>query len=118
MAHRRSFGGRGISASQRRKKSWIQVTGPSVDTLGGIAVPDVQTPNMNLFVPVGTNAVAGFSSNSSGLFSDPTLDKIPAESTILRLRGSVNLPKNTVGAGAINNFAIGIGVMESRAAVC
>jgi len=113
-------GGRrvGISESQRRKKSWIQVTGPSVaansNTQGG------QTPNMVLRLQAISTDQDGFG-QSIGLFSDPTLDKVPAESTILRIRGALNLPKNTIqtlgGTTDFNtNHAIGIGVMEATAA--
>jgi len=112
-------GGRrvGISQSQRRKKSWIQVTGPSIannsNTVG------LQTPNMNLRLPAFTPTFDGVG-QSVGLISDPVLDKIPPESTILRIRGSLNLPKNQVqsagGTGENINFALGIGVMEATGA--
>jgi len=116
MAHRsRNFRGRGISDSQRRKKSWIQITGPTVSSDGTIASPDVQTPNMNFVIPSATGTSLP-SSASVGLISDPVLDKVPAESTILRLRGSVNLPKNIIDLTDVNTFAIGIGVMEATAA--
>jgi len=113
MAHRRSFGGNRLSQSQRRKKSWIQITGPTISSDGN-STP-TQTPNMNLIIPgnVGGNTTEG---NSIGLISDPILDKVPAESTILRLRGSINLPKNDIAATQVDNFAIGIGVMEATAA--
>jgi len=112
MAHRRSFRGRGISESQRRKKSWIQVTGPPTD---GVLVGSSQTPNLqfNIVTQVpATNPVGA----SIGFISDPVLDKVPPESTILRLRGSVNLPKNQFTGVEVQTFAIGIGVMESTAA--
>jgi len=38
------------------------------------------------------------------------------ECTILRLRGSINLPKNEAGPTTIQNFALGIAVMELGAA--
>ena len=115
MAHRKSsFRGRGISDSQRRKKSWIQVTGPAVNTGGGFTGQN-QTPNINLFIAANSGG-AQTEGNSIGLFSDPILDRVPAESTILRLRGSVNVPKNEVGAIEVDNFAVGIGVMEAGAA--
>jgi len=114
MARSRSFRGRGISDSQRRKKSWIQVTGPAA--LGdGTSDGQEQTPNMILGLPDATPTGNNFS-QSVGLISDPVLDKVPAESTILRLRGSVDLPKNGLVAADVENFAIAIGVMESGAA--
>jgi len=115
----RSFRGRargGISPSQRRKKSWVQVTGPTIDSAGQVDAT-IQTPNINIPVAaVGPGPAGVGQGSSSGLFSDPVLDKVPAESTILRIRGSVNLPKNLVGVGSVTNFAIGIGVMEAGAA--
>jgi len=111
MPHRgRSFR-RGISDSQRRKKSWVQVTGPATDGV----VQGAQTPNMR-FVILGSTPVGSSFSASIGLFSDPVLDKIPEESTLLRLRGSLNLPKNAVSGFLVTNFAFAIGVMEAGAA--
>ena len=119
MAHaRRSFRGRGISDSQRRKKSWIQVTGPTTGSDGVSANPDIQTPNINMFILedlVGGVVDQGLG-HSIGLISDPVLDKVPAESTILRIRGSMNLPKNIVLVNVVTNLVIGIGVMETGAA--
>jgi len=111
MAHRRSFRGRGISDSQRRKKSWIQITGNATDSvnIGG------QSPNINF--PIAAFAPAANPASASvGFFSDPVLDKVPAESTILRIRGSINLPKNTVLTNEYTTLAFGIGVMEATAA--
>jgi len=120
MPHRSSFRGRarsGISDSQRRKKSWIQVTGPTQGATGGIATPDIQTPNMNIEVPASVLGTIGFGVGSSAaLFSDPVLDKVPAESIILRIRGSLNLPKNSVVTAIVENVAVGIAVMEAGAA--
>jgi len=115
MAHRRSFRGRGISDAQRRKKSWIQVTGPALANEFDIGLNSAQTPNLNFPLQAETPTGDVFSS-SIGLFSDNILDKVPAESTILRLRGSVNLPKNEIDPLVITNYAVGIGVMESGAA--
>jgi len=115
MSHPRSFRGRGISDSQRRKKAWISVTGPAIADSGSSGIGE-QTPNMNLPLPAATATGPSFS-DSVGLVSDPILDKIPAESTILRMRGSVNLPKNSiVDTDDVYSFAIGIGVMEAGAA--
>jgi len=114
MARARSFRRGGISDSQRRKKSWVQITGPPVDTAGGFDAT-LQTPLLN-FVLADNAGGALTDSNSVGFFSDPLLDKIPAESTILRLRGSLNMPKNAVGGSALTFFAFGIGVMEATAA--
>ena len=94
------------------------MTGPVVGTDG--AIGSIQTPNMNLFL-ASVIGVTGFGVGSSfGLVSDPVLDKVPPESTLLRLRGSVNMPKNVAAAPAgveNENFAVGIGVMEIGAAL-
>jgi len=116
MAHaRRSFRGRGISDSQCRKKSWIQVTAPSGSTAAPTDNNAEQTPNIQFFLPAATPTLSTFGS-SVGFISDPVLDKVPAESTILRIRGSINMPKNFQDAGENVNYAVGIGVMEATAA--
>jgi len=116
MARARSFRGRGISDSQRRKKSWIQITGPAIVDSGSSG--GVQTPNMTFAIASGGLANASSQGRSIGLISDPVLDKVPAESTILRLRGSINLQKNSLDTpnGVVENLALGIGVMEATAA--
>jgi len=112
---RGSFRGRGISDSQRRKKVWLQIVSPATGTDGVFSTLE-NSPNMNLVIP-DTGMVPGPSVGSSlGLVSDPTIDKIPPESTILRIRGSLNLPKNELGLRDITTFAVGIGVMEATAA--
>ena len=114
MAYRSRSFRRGISDSQRRKKSWIQVTGPATQNEANPGTGLDQTPAMRLPIPA-IVPVTSTQGASVGLFSDPILDKVPAESTILRLRGSINLPKNQY-ATAVMNYALGIGVMEATAA--
>jgi len=115
MAHRASsFRGRGVSQSQRRKKTWVQLTGPILD-LNGASDGLLQSANMTLVIPAGTPVTSDFASHV-GIFSDPVLDKVPEESTLLRLRGSINMPKNEHSATSTTNFAVGIGVMEAGAA--
>jgi len=113
VAHRRgSFRGRGISDSQRRKKKWIVLTCPTVSSDGASTAN--QTPNINLVIPgnVGGSTVEG---NSAACVAVED-EGIPDESTILRIRGSVNLPKNVLTTSGNDYFAIGFGVMESSAA--
>jgi len=49
-----------------------------------------------------------------GFFS--VQDEIPAESTILRIRGSLEVDKNSATANEVSTFAFGIGVIERTAA--
>jgi len=115
MAHRRGRISR-ISDSQRRKKLWVSV--------GAAARDDVQaatfiSPTLNFDSPL----VAGQPSPAANQFSyvfGTALDvtgSIPPESTILRIRGSLNMPKNSIGANDIETQAFGIGIMESNAAL-
>jgi len=113
MARRASsFRGRGVSDAQRRKKSWLNITGPAVFNASDNGE---QTPNMSLAIDSVTPVTSSLG-RSVGLFSDSTLDRLPAESTLLRLRGSVNLPKNSNAADNVENHAIGIGILEAGAA--
>jgi len=109
MAHRRSFRG-GISQSQRRKKTWIPFKAPY--TSDGTLFGDI-----GLIINFQAPAVAAQVSpigQAIGFFSD--LGEVPEESTILRIRGSLELPKNDVSTAAGEVHAIGIGVMERTAA--
>jgi len=113
MAHRRTFRGRGISQSQRRKKTWIPITAPS--TIDGLQFGD-----QSLFVNFQAAALGNSISPAGqtvGFLS--TVGEFPEESTILRIRGSLVLPKNDVEGttpGSLNVHALGIGVMERTAA--
>nr|APC94150.1 hypothetical protein [uncultured marine virus] len=106
MARRGSpFRGRsGISDTQRRKKAWIGMNFlpvQGVDMSGGGLTPAA--------VAVGPG---------SGL----TLLQFPsqpgfAESTILRIRGMVDIPKSIIGGSGTNEItAFGIGVVSDAAA--
>ncbi len=113
MAHRRgSFRSRGISDSQRRKKTWGQVK---------ILVDGAETPGFvtSIGLQVGTGSVAGrgfrdgfFLLSGDGTGASPFSSTIPEESTILRIRGSVSFPKYTALATGTSNVdtAIGFGV--------
>jgi len=115
MAHRgRSFRGRGISETQRRKKKWVNVLAPA---LSGSGVSTTQlTGNIRINLPVATPVSDVFSS-SGAIVSTIDGDRFPSESTVLRIRGSLNLLKNAIpGTGEVIQFAFGIGVMEGTAA--
>jgi len=108
MAHRRggSFRGRGISESQRRKRSWFSADGAIL--VGSDLAATSLTP-ATLSGPGQTIAVLNFSASDNKL----------EESTILRIRGYVEVPKsvvNTSSAGNTSVFAFGIGVVSDEAA--
>jgi len=114
MAHRRSFGrGRGISQAQRRKKTWIQVkqlvlAGGNPGFVTGVAI------ELSSAGVAGAGSRAGFFGLSGdGTAGNPFESTIPAESTILRIRGSLLFPKyfNAGNSDAGNiDVAIGYGV--------
>jgi len=108
MAHSsRSFRPRGVSQSQRRKKAWTQVSGfPSP--------AGVLNSTLILGLSGGGGPPSPFS-EVSGVFYPPQVGLLP-ESTIIRLRGSLNLPKNTASGVQTTTLAYGMGVMESGAA--
>jgi len=115
MAHRRgSFRGRGISESQRRKKLWNAFSAGAVDdTIQGT----VQQTTLN-FAATGVLAPASGDSAAVAFVFDAgnAAGNIAPESTLMRIRGSLNIDKNTVTATDLLNVAFGIGVMESGAA--
>jgi len=115
MPHRRSLGrGRGISQSQRRKKTWIAVKN----------VVDVsRTPGfltsfaIEVVTPVGLTGSSTVevlaAMTGDGTAGSPFISTLPEESTILRIRGSVLFPKNVIDASGTlieAEFAIGFGV--------
>jgi len=103
MAHRRgTFGrGRGISQSQRRKKMWVNVNASLVDAAGG-----------DLFIPALSPAAS-----LTSVFLPSSLNESFRESTILRIRGYVDMPKSTPTALALTTvFAFGIGIVSDEAA--
>jgi len=93
MAHRRSFT-RGISQSQRRKKTWIQLK--QLAPSGG-EIPGFIT-TFQSFIPAtgpsGNGARAGFIFvTGDGTAEFPLVSNFPEECTILRIRGSLLFPK-------------------------
>jgi len=112
MAHRRSFRGRGISQTQRRKKTWFQLK----EFVDASAIPGFVT-NFDLSVAasgqpgVGTRTGVVFVSGD-GTAGAPLKSTLPEESTILRIRGSLLFPKNVAGATATSiDNSIGFGVI-------
>jgi len=103
MGHRSSFRPRGgITESQRRKKSWFSVQPPS-DIFGfSLLPPDIAFAGSTLALAI-----------ADGL-GTPTL----IESTLLRIRGAVEVPKSIVGTGGNSDiFAFGIGYVTNEAAL-
>jgi len=106
MAHRRSgFRGRGISESQRRKKVWIDMNvglGIGLDISGGALLPpDLVAPGDSL----------------AALVFPSSLNQSFAESTVLRIRGALDVPKSTYQASGAGNVihAFGIGLVSEQA---
>jgi len=112
MARRGSFRGRGISQSQRRKKTWVQIvelvsdtakpgftSAFAVDVIGGVLVGESSKAVVILASGDGTGGA-------------PLVSVLPDESTILRARGSLVFPKNTASPGQLikEEFSVGFGV--------
>ncbi len=116
MAHRRGTFRRGISQSQRRKKLWGSFNVFATDSAGQGSLTQLIMNFDPPTIPVG--AAAGTSSFAAFQFeASKTFGKIDAESTLMRIRGSLNQDKNSVDSatGEFNTFAFGMGVMESTA---
>ncbi len=89
MAHRRgSF--RGRAATPRRKKTWVQALLPA--GVGVLEQPWIQVPDI-------TPTAEGFF-RVVDLFPPGAANenKIPTESTVLRIRGQVTVPKSAAAA--------------------
>jgi len=102
MAHGRRPRGRGVSDSQRRKKTWNQIK--ELSAVGSGQAPGFHT-NFELSVTPG--AVTGIGvrdgfilATGVGTGVSPIVSSLPEECTILRIRGSLVFPKYIVGAGA------------------
>ena len=119
MAHRRSFRGRGISESQRRKKVWFAVK----DATGtGTASNSAFLTSISLVTPAMGASVGSTGTILAGLIEDLVTgvgdekSTLPEECTILRARGSLVFPKNEVDAGGLvtSQYAFGFGVSDIR----
>ncbi len=122
---KRSFRGRGISESQRRKKSWFVMQLAT----GAVGAGNVSVVNSVIM----TTPAIGMTAGSSAAVlvsatSDPEIETgeefstLPNESTILRIRGSLNFPKNEATEGDLTgvpefSFAFGMGVTDVRSLV-
>jgi len=106
MGHRRTFRGRGVSDSQRRKRLWADLNVPA-DPVNDDYAATALFPAATVAAG-GSVAIAGFVSSGA-----PAL----LESTILRIRGWVDVPKTTVlvSQGANIVFAFGIGLVSEDA---
>lgn len=122
MAHRRGSFRRGVSQSQRRKKLWAAFSSEAIGV--DLSVEGLPSGILN-FQTTPNNAVGEFSTSLGYVFpSGKSAGQIDPESTILRIRGTLELQKNTVDVGSTPpvageenvQFAFGIGVMESSAA--
>jgi len=106
MAHRRgTFRGRGgISEAQRRKKTWL-----SFGTVGSECVGvSLQPPDIG--VAPGSSVIV------SGITSANAASAGFLEGTIMRIRGSVLVPKSTTTPGTGNvAIAFGIGFITDEA---
>jgi len=116
MAHRRGgFRGRGISDSQRRKKLWSPIFGPASEL--DLANVGDDSPTLNYDVGPGPVLTSPQAQAQAYVGTTQDFAGIDPESTLLRIRGSLILPKNIFGGIAgIETFAFGIGVMETGAA--
>jgi len=99
MAHRRGgFRGRsvGISQTQRRKKSWEGFADVGSETLGNRLVPPA-------IVGAGSSLqVSGITSASAELIG-------LVEGTVMRIRGSLDVPKSSIAAAA-NSLVVAFGI--------
>jgi len=109
MARRRSFS-RGISDSQRRKKTWVAMK----ESKSSNNSPGFVT---SLPIEVTTPALTGAGSRTvlaaqtgDGTGGDPFHSTLPEESTILRIRGSMLFPKTEFSTIVTTQFNIGFGV--------
>lgn len=115
MSHRRFFRGRSVSQSQRRKKVW-----GAFRALAGDAV-DTGTEGTLLMNFAGTStAIIGNRSDAvtSFVFEAQNFgNEIVPESTLIRLRGALELTKNSIDVTDQFTRAFGIGVIETGAAL-
>jgi len=98
---------RGVSQSQRRKKSWGAFA--VINSPAGVVSPTIALTTLDL------SGLASPAEDVLGAVFNPT--GIPAESTLLRIRGSLLVEKNSQSVTTLFTLAYGIGVMESGAAL-
>jgi len=103
MARARRFPS-SFRGGQRRKKTWIQALVAS--QIGGVGVPGIDVPNFG-------TPVDGFARVVDTMIPGGSTDEnqLPAESTVLRVRGQVSIEKSVVGANE-TQIAFGICVLD------
>jgi len=111
MAHRGSFRRSGISQSQRRKKTW-GAFGAVATNSAGSSPSGVISANLNFDVSVGSVLPSPQEHAFAYAFDADDIEGIKAESTLLRIRGSLQMLKNTAN-GVLETQAFGIAVVES-----
>jgi len=124
MSRRGSFTRpRGISQSQRRKKTWISVKAAVATPSAGdsIFTTSFQLPVAQTGASDGSHSEVAFGLIDVGAAGDgDEFSTLPEECTVLRIRGSLLFPNNAFASGdtlPINNHAFGIGVTDIRSIV-
>ncbi len=124
MAHKR-FRSRGISDSQRRKKTWVSLKNDTTVSTAGVA--SFQTAFVMGTLP--QVATGGIGNDFLASVLDPSTtigdaqSTLPSEFTILRICGSLLFPKSTAAASAGvptligQQNAIGFGVTDIRSII-
>ncbi len=124
MAYRR-FRGRGISDSQRRKKTWVSAR----VGVGGAVAGQADSQTAIFMQTLATGAAVGSHSESAFiLVNDPSVlegderSTLGEEVTILRARGSLVFPPYSTGQGTLtgtvtDQYAWGFGVTDIRSLV-
>lgn len=124
MARKRFRGG--MSESQRRKKTWVSVKSALAGTV--VAGDLGFLTALAITVPATAARFGAFSSVAFGLVDtgeDQLGDEVstlPEESTILRIRGSLDFPasppiESTIDGTVAHQHAFGIGVTDVRSLV-
>jgi len=114
MAHRRGSFRPRISDTQRRKKLWVGFNALASDGQN----QGTDTTLLLSFQTPSSVIVGNVAESSAGFFfpTGKTAGFIDSESTLLRIRGSLELPKITQVANEYTVVAFGIGVLETGAA--
>jgi len=107
MAHRRNFRS-SFRGGQRRKKTWVQALQPADGPGGSLQLtPFLQQIQLT---PVAADTYL----RVADVFTpgSPSENGIPTESTVLRIRGQVEVAKSTLAGGDDQLFAFGICVID------
>ena len=113
MAHRGSFRRSGISQSQRRKKTWGAFTAPTTTAFGS-SPAGVQSTTLSFNASLPLNGLTSPQETAAAFaFDTDSIEGIDPESTLMRLRGSLNMEKNSISSVEVENHAFGIAVVET-----